>query len=167
MVALQRGEISYYSDSPALYKSNIDPLVKAGELLPVFYDPAFDGTTFSVPQYMKGYPILGFHELYKQVKGKMPEGPLWDAYKSLLLVNGQMYRLLALPPGSPPAAVNALRTAVARVEQDPAFIAEATKVLGDVPEYVTGPNLNVDVQRALTISPELRKFMEDYTKRAN
>jgi hypothetical protein len=72
-----------------------------------------------------------------------------------------------LPPGSPPAAVNALRTAVARVEQDPAFIAEATKVLGDVPEYVTGPNLNVDVQRALTISPELRKFMEDYTKRAN
>ena len=43
MIALQRGEISYYADSPPLYKTKIEPQVKAGALLPVFYDPEFDG----------------------------------------------------------------------------------------------------------------------------
>ena len=28
--------------------------------------------------------------------------------------------------------------------------------MGDVPEYVTGPTLNDDVRRGLTISPELK-----------
>ena len=54
MLALQRGEISYYADSPPLYKSKIVPLVQAGELLPVFYDPDFNGVEFSVPSYVKG-----------------------------------------------------------------------------------------------------------------
>ena len=100
MLALQRGEISYYADSPPLYKSKIEPQVKAGALLPVFYDAGFDGKDFSVPSYIKNYDMMPFHELYKSVKGgAMPSGELWEAYKSILLVNGTMYRLMALPPG--------------------------------------------------------------------
>jgi tripartite-type tricarboxylate transporter receptor subunit TctC len=166
MLALMRGEISYYSDSPSLYKSKIDPLVKSGELIPVFYDPAFDGAEFSTPKYMTGYSVPAFHELHQQIKNKMPEGPLWEAYKSMLLVNGTMYRLLALPPGAPKEAVDALREAVMRVSHDPEFIAEAQKVLGDVPEYVSGPNLNENVRNGLTISPELKAFTDDYVKKA-
>ena len=59
MIALQRGEISYYADSPPLYKTKIEPQVKAGTLIPVFYDPNFDGKDFSrTPTYMKDYAIL-------------------------------------------------------------------------------------------------------------
>ena len=75
MIALQRGEISYYADSPPLYKTKIEPQVKAGTLIPVFYDPDFDGKDFSVPAYMKDYAIPPFHELYKSIKGAMPSGP--------------------------------------------------------------------------------------------
>jgi tripartite-type tricarboxylate transporter receptor subunit TctC len=166
MLALQRGEISYYADSPPLYKSKIEPQVKAGVLLPVFYDAGFDGKTFSVPGYIKNYDMMPFHELHKKIKGTMPSGDLWEAYKSILLVNGTMYRLMVLPPGAPQDAVNALRAAVVKLERDRDYLDEANKVMGDVPEYVTGPTINEDVRRGLTIRPELRAFMAAYVKQA-
>jgi tripartite-type tricarboxylate transporter receptor subunit TctC len=166
MIALQRGEINYYADSPPLYKTKIEPQVKAGALMPVFYDPNFDGTEFSVPTYIKDYPIKPFHELYKTIKGSMPSGQLWEAYKSILLVNGTMYRMITLPPGSPRPAIEALRTAVAALSTDKAFHEEALKVMGDTPEYVTSASLNDDVRKALSISPELKAFMDAYGKKA-
>jgi tripartite-type tricarboxylate transporter receptor subunit TctC len=167
MIALFRGEISYYADSPPLYRSKIQPLVDKGELIPTFYDPGFDGANFSVPTFMKGLSILPFHELHRKIKGKMPSGPMWEAYKSILLVNGQMYRLMTLPPGAPQAAVTALRQAIQKTEKDPAYIAEAQKAMGDVPDYVSGPTLNDQVRKALTISPELKAFMTAYAKKGD
>lgn len=166
MIALQRGEISYYADSPPLYKTKIAPEVKAGTLIPVFYDPGFDGKNFSVPAYMKDLAILPFHELHKSIKGTMPSGPLWEAYKSMLLVNGTMYRMLTLPPGAPRDAVNTLRGAVAKLATDKAYLDEAIKLMGDVPEYVTSAKLNDDVRAALSIDPKLKAFMDAYAKRA-
>ena len=113
--------------------------MKEGKLIPVFYDPNFDGKDFSVPAYMKDHAILPFHELYRSIKGTMPSGELWEAYKSILLVNGTMYRMLALPPGAPQDAVNALRAAVVKLAADKSYIDEAHKLMGDVPEYVTSP----------------------------
>jgi tripartite-type tricarboxylate transporter receptor subunit TctC len=165
MIALQRGEINYFADSPPLYKTKIDPLVKAGTLIPVFYDPQFDGREFSVPLYMKNYTMQPFHELYKSVKGTMPSGQLWEAYKSLLLTNGTMYRQIVLPPKAPAAAVAALREAVKNLADDRDYIDEASKVMGEAPEYVTSPTLNADVREALTISPELKAFMDTYGKK--
>jgi len=165
VLALQRGEISYYSDSPPLYKTKIDPLVKAGQLIPVFYDPQFDGSEFSVPKYVKGLAIMPFHEFHKTIKSTMPTGPLWEAYKSILHVNGTMYRLIALPPGAPKDAVNALREAVLRLNEDKDYLEEAERTMGDMPEYVSGPNLNDEVRKGLSISPELKAFLEDYVKK--
>jgi tripartite-type tricarboxylate transporter receptor subunit TctC len=166
MIALQRGEISYYADSPPLYKTKIEPEVKAGTLIPVFYDPNFDGKDFTVLAYMKDHAIPPFHELYKSIKGTMPSGQLWELYKSILLVNGTMYRMLALPPGAPKDAVNALRAAVVKLAADKSYLDEALKVMGDAPDYVTTATLNDDVRTALTISPELKTFMDAYGKRA-
>lgn len=165
-LALQRDEISYYADSPPIYVTKIEPLVKSGLLAPVFYDPGFDGTNFSVPKQMKSLAIAPFHELYRQVKGGMPSGPLWEAYKSLLTVNGSMYRLMALPPGVPKAAVDALRAAVVKLNDDAAYLDEAQRSMGDAPEYISGASLNDDVRKGLSIDPALKKFMEDYVKQA-
>ena len=163
--ALLRGEINFYADSPTLYKTKVAPEMKAGKLMAVYYDPAFDGKDFSVPAAMKGHAILPFHEFYRSIKGAMPSGELWEAYKSLLLINGSMYRMLALPPGSPPAAVDALRAAIVKVAADKAYIAAANKLMGDVPEYVTGPRLKDDVRAAVSISPATKAFMDAYAKR--
>ena len=165
-LALQRDEISYYADSPPIYNTKIEPLVKSGLLAAVFYDPGYDGVAFSVPKQMKGLPILPFHELYQKAKGGQPSGPLWEAYKSLLTVNGAMYRLMALPPGAPQAAVDALREAVLQLNDDRAYLEEAQKTMGDAPEYISNLHLNDDVRKGLSIEPGLKKFMDDYVKQA-
>lgn len=165
-LALERGEVNYYADSPPAYNSRFLPLVKSGVLTPVFYDPGFDGTAFSVPRQMKGLAIPPFQELYQKAKGAMPSGQLWEAYKSLLTVNGAMYRLIALPPGAPKAAVDALRQAVLQLNDDRAYLDDAQKTMGDAPEYISGPGLNEDVKKGLTIDPALKTFMEEYVKRA-
>src|SRR3954453_6646407 len=164
MLALQRGEISYYADSPPLYKNKVVPLIESAQWLPVFYDPGLNGVEFSVPSYAKGMPIQPFQELYKEIKGTAPSGPLWEAYKSLLTVNGTMYRLVTLPPGAPKEAVSELRRAVVQLNEDKEYIAEAERTMGEAPEYVSGPDLNDQVRKGLSISPELKTFMEDYVK---
>jgi tripartite-type tricarboxylate transporter receptor subunit TctC len=167
LLAMQRGEISYYADSPPIYNTRIAPEVKAGTLIPAFYDPGFNGVEFSVPKQMKSLPIMPFHELYRSARGGMPSGPLWEAYKSLLMVNGTMYRLIAMPPGAPKEAVDALRTAVLHLNDDKEYLDEAQKTMGDAPEYVSGANLNEQVRSGLSISPELKAFTEDYVKRTD
>ena len=44
---------------------------------------------------------------------------------------------------------DALRAAVLRLNNDPAFAEEARKVVGFVPEYVAGPDTNRQVRSAL------------------
>ncbi|MDB5543201.1 MAG: hypothetical protein JWO64_350 [Hyphomicrobiales bacterium] len=161
-LALQRGEISYYADSPPDYNGKAAPLVEKGVLLPAFFDPGFDGKKFSVPKQMTDLPMKSFPDFYRAVKGKDPEGPLWDAYKTMLMVGGSMYRLLALPPGAPVEARDALRRAVIKLNDDAEYISEARKTMGESPEYVSSPDLNDTVQKALSLDPDMRKFMQDY-----
>jgi tripartite-type tricarboxylate transporter receptor subunit TctC len=78
-----------------------------------------------------------------------------------------MYRLIALPPGAPKEAVNALRQAVVRLNEDKEYIEEAERTMGEAPEYVSSPSLNDEVRKGLSISPELKAFMEDYVKKGD
>jgi hypothetical protein len=115
---------------------------------------------------MKGHAILPFHELYQSIKGTMPSGQLWELYKSILLVNGTMYRMLSLPPGAPKDAVDTLRQAVVSLAADKRYIEEALKLMGDARTMSRISHSNDDVRAALTVSPELKAFMDAYGKRA-
>lgn len=167
MLAMQRGEINFFADSPPIYVSKVEPLVKSGELITTYFDPGYNGVEFSTPKQMKGLPIQPFHEIYKSLKGALPSGLLWEAYLSLLTVNGTMYRLIAMPPGAPQDAVAALRQAVLRLSEDKAYVEEAQKTMGEAPEYVSNANLNAEVRNGLSIKPEIKAFMQDYVKRGD
>ena len=165
MIALQRGEISYYADSPPLYKTKIEPQVKAGALMPVFYDAEFDGKEFSVPRYIKNYDIMPFHELYKTSKATHAVGRAVGGLQ--VDPAGQRHHVPADGAAAGRAAGRGRCAARSGGEarQDQDYIDEANKVMGDVPEYVTGPTLNDDVRHGLTIRPELKEFMDAYAKR--
>jgi tripartite-type tricarboxylate transporter receptor subunit TctC len=95
----------------------------------------------------------------------MPSGRLWDAYRTVLTINGAMQRQIVLPPGAPPAAVAALRAAVLRLNGDKEHAEEAIRTIGYVPEWMAGPDTNAEVRAAITISPEMRAFIADYVRR--
>src|SRR5258708_9962932 len=96
-LALQRGEISMFSESPPSYRSVVEPsLVKTGQVMPVFYDEVADPPP--PPKQLDGLPIPSFPQLYREFKGTLPSGQLWEAYRVLYDMNSTPWRIFALAP---------------------------------------------------------------------
>jgi tripartite-type tricarboxylate transporter receptor subunit TctC len=162
-LALQQGEINFYAESPPSYRGVIEPsLVAKGEVIPIFYDPSYDGQKFMPTSQMAGLDILPFHELYKKINGKLPEGKLWEVYKSIIALNGAMQRMVVMPPSVPPAAVAALRTAINKLNTDKAYGEDAMKAFGFVPEWVADDGTAERVRKQLVLAPETKEFLHDY-----
>jgi putative tricarboxylic transport membrane protein len=162
-LALQRGEISMFSESPPSYRAIVEPqLVKTGQAIPVWWDEVNDPPP---PQkQMEGLTIPSFPQLHKEIKGKLPSGQLWDAYKTVFDVNSTLQRMIALPPGAPRAAYDALSVAIARLNTDKDFAAEALKTIEFVPDYPTGPDMDQKIRAMLYATPEMRTFINDYMR---
>jgi len=166
-LALQRNEINFYSESPPSYRAVIAPsLVADGTVLPIFFDPDNDGKSLKISKQVEGLPILPFQELYRQIKGHPPQGQLWDTYLAVLSINSAMQRVIVLPPNSAPAAAASLRAAIAELNADPDYAAEAVKTLGYAPEWIAGEGVGAQVRRAISITPQMRAFIADYVKNA-
>jgi len=162
-LAMQRGEINMFSESPPSYRSIVEPqMVKTGQAIPVFYDEVDDPAP--PDKQLEGLSIPSFPALYKKIKGAMPSGQFWDAYRTLFEMNSRMLRVAALPPGAPSAAVSALRTAIERLNHDKEFAAEATKVIEFAPEYRTAPDLNEKTRAMMVTTPQMRAYINEYTR---
>jgi tripartite-type tricarboxylate transporter receptor subunit TctC len=165
-LALLRNEINFFSESPPSYRAVIAGLVKDGTVLPIFFDPEYNGESLTISKQVEGLPMLPFQELYRKIKGSLPSGQLWDAYLTILSINSAMQRTVVLPPNSPPAAIAALRDAIGELNDDKSYADEAIRTLGFAPEWVAGPNTNAQVRRALSITPQMRSFIAGYVKDA-
>jgi tripartite-type tricarboxylate transporter receptor subunit TctC len=164
-LALQRGEIHLHSESTPGYFGLVEPsLVKPGTVIALYYDGLYDGQTFTVPDVMKGQSVPQFQDFYKSLKGTLPSGKLWDAYRTNLAVDSAMLRTVVMPPGTPQAAVDALRTALARLNNDKDYAEDAMKSIQFVPHYETGPDINTRVRRALSVPSDVREFVLEYMK---
>jgi len=166
-LAFQQNEINLYAESPPSYRAVVEPsLVREGSAIGLWYDadPAVEAVHPS--RQVEGLSLMSFPALYKAIKGALPSGQLFDAYRTVLTINGAMQRQIVLPPGAPPAAIAALRAAVRKLNDDKEHADEAAKTIGFVPEWRAGPDTNEEVRAALTIAPEMRAFIADYVKRA-
>jgi putative tricarboxylic transport membrane protein len=164
-VALQRGEINMFSESPPSYRALVVPaLVDKGEVIPIWWDDVQEDGNPPPQKQMEGLSVPTFPQLHRQVKGTKPSGQLWDAYKTIFDINSTLQRLLALPPGAPRAAYDALSRAIERLNHDKDFAAEAMKVIQFVPEYPTAPDMSNKIRSMLVASPEMRTFVNDYMR---
>src|SRR5262245_14261379 len=162
-LALQRGEIHMFAESPPSYRSVVVPqLIASGIAIPVWYDEIADPPAPS--RQLEGLTIPSFPQPYKKIKGAMPSGQYWDAYRTLYEMNNSLLRLVALPPGAPREAIDALRRAVERLAHDKEFAAEAMKVVEYVPEYETAPDLTEQVSKVMVVAPQMRDYINTYTR---
>jgi putative tricarboxylic transport membrane protein len=165
-MALQQGEINLYAESPPSFRAIIMPnLVKTGKVIPLYCEPSYDGENFTHSSQMEGTNVPTYTEFFQKVRGKLPSGQLWDVYKTILLVNGTMQRLVVLPPNVPAAAADALRTAIVQLNHDKDYIADAMRTVHYVPEWRSGANVNTQVRRALSAKPGTREFIAAYVKK--
>src|SRR5712691_4991242 len=161
-LALQRGEINMFSESPPSYRAVVEPqLVKTGLAIPVWWDEVDTGDPPPPQKQMEGLTIPSFPQLHKNVKGTLPSGKLWDAYRTLFEVNSTLQRMIALPPGAPKAAYDALRIAIERLNHDKEFAAEALKVIEFVPDYPTAADMSTPARALLSATPAMRALLTD------
>jgi putative tricarboxylic transport membrane protein len=162
-LALQRGEIHMFSESPPSCRSVVVPqLVAPGIAIPVFYDEVIDPPP---PQkQLEGLTIPAFPQLYRSIKGAPPSGQLWEAYRSLFEMSSVLLRVVALPPGTPRPDYDALSKAITRLGDDKEFAAESMKVMEFIPEYETAPDMSQKVRAMLVASPEMRTYINDYMR---
>ena len=164
-LALERGEIQMFSESPPSYRAVVIPgLVDKGLAIPVWWDDTHEGENPEPQKQMEGLVVPTFPQLHRKIKGTKPSGIMWDAYKTLFEVNSTLQRVIVLPPGAPRAAYDALSQAIGRLNNDKDFADEAMKVIQFVPEYPVGPGMNDESARMMVASPEMRKYINEYTK---
>ena len=162
-LALSQGEINYYAESPPSYRGVVEPgMVAKGEAIGLFYDLDYDGSPYVVPKAVRGLDMLPFPELYKRIRGAYPSGEYWQAYRAVVSLNHALQRLAVVPPGTPQAAVDALRTAFARLADDKDLAEECNKAFGYVPDIVTGADINERVRNRLTTTPEMKAYIARY-----
>lgn len=162
-LALERGEISYYSESAPTWRAMIGPSLAArGVVIPLYHDPGYAGGSYHVPKQVEGLGIPSYIEVHRRLKGADPAGLKWAAYRAALEVNNGMQRLVLMPPGSPAAAADELRTAIEAMQKDPAYAEEAIKQFGYAPEYVADAGTSEAVRRALRVAPDVKAFLHSF-----
>jgi tripartite-type tricarboxylate transporter receptor subunit TctC len=162
-LAMQTGEINYYSESPPSYRGVVEPsLVKQGVVVGLFYDSGWDGSSYTTPLQIEGLDMMPYHELFKKIRGREPSGELWDAYKSIVALSHAMQRIAVFPPSTPKAAIEALQKGFAGLADDKDFAAEGRKTFGFVPAFRTGPDTAQKIRNALTVKPEMKEFIAKY-----
>ncbi len=120
--AVNSGHVGYH----VFFKDNE---IKAGKVMVLWYHPTFD--TNGNPEPSPAFPgETSFVDVYKQVRGKAPSGPEWDAYKWYLTVAAGTSMSMFAPPGTPKDAVAALRKGHAATTTDKKYVAAMTKRIG-------------------------------------
>ena len=130
--------------------------------MPVFYDEVADPPP---PQkQLEGLSIPSFPQLYREIKGTLPSGQLFEAYRVLYDMNSTLQRMIALAPGTPTAALEAVRAAIEGLNNDKEFAAEALRVIEFAPDYPTAPDMSQKVRAMMVASPQMRDFINDYMR---
>lgn len=164
-LALERNEIQMYTESMPTYRSAVEPnLVKKGLAIPICFDPLDDGETFSRAPEAEGIEAMTFPDLLKEVKGALPTGDMWDAYRLITFLGSTLIRTIVMPPGSPPEAVRALKKALSELDRDQDYRAEALNLMKFVPRYLVDEKMERMFHDKLTPDPALRSFISAYVE---
>jgi len=134
-LALQRGEVQVHSTSITTFRGRNAAFVKSGDGVGIAYlVPVDAGGRHETSKFIAEMPA--FPDLYKQVRGAMPSGAMWNALNWLTNQTGELTFVGLAPPATDAAAVGILRKAYAAAAADPDFIKESTKRYGLPYSYI-------------------------------
>ncbi|SIR37931.1 Tripartite-type tricarboxylate transporter, receptor component TctC [Rhizobium sp. RU20A] len=154
-LAFERGEVNIDFQTSSAYIKNVQPLVEAGQAVPLFSLGVLDeaGNVVRDPTFpdLPTYP-----EAYEKLTGAKPAGPAYDAYMAFYVAGFPAQKMVFLPKDTPDEIVAAYQKAFEDMKADPAYKDSAEAVLGTY-EQVTGGLAQALFEKATDLSPELRK----------
>ena len=101
--------------------------MQKGEAVPILQSGFLD-TKGNVVRDPMGPDVPTIPELYKEVHGQWPSGPLWEACKSILIGGRAFSKYLLYPPKTPEPILAIGRKAIRQMFNDKAFREEADRL---------------------------------------
>jgi len=126
IIAVERGELDAGWNTPGAYQTLIKPKIEAGLMVPVFQSGLWrpQGNAIVPDPSVPGVPT--FDALYRQINGKDPSGPLWDAW-FMPLISYARYTIF-FPPAVPQAAIDAMTAGLEAMCADPQFQSDIRRI---------------------------------------
>jgi hypothetical protein len=122
-LAIQRGEVNFHSTSISTFRSRNAGFIKSGQGVGIAYlVPVERDGSFARSDHVADMPA--FPDLYRDIYGKIPAGPAWEALNWLTQQTGEMTYVGLAPRGTPSGMVAALRQGFSSASRDPDFIRE-------------------------------------------
>jgi len=141
-----------------------DTWIKDGKALALWHQSDFgnDGQPRNNPAVTE-FP--SFHDVYKQVHGKMPSGAKWEAYRWVRTMEAQMAQAVFAAQGTPEAVLADLRTGFYGVETDANYAAAIKKLTGTKVAFTPLKQGLKALKTFRNVSPKLKAvFKEMSTK---
>jgi len=159
-LAFERGETTIDYQTTSSYLSNVQPMVEAGDVVPLFSFGSLDadGNLIRDPT----FPDLPhFAEFYEGAHGTPPLGPAFTAWKTFFAAGFPGQKMIFLPKDTPEDIIQAYRAAAREVITAPDFAAKSQKVLGSY-EQVVGPKAETLKSVATSVDTESRNWVRNW-----
>ena len=154
--AVNSGHVGYH----VFFKDNE---IKSGKVTALWYHPVFDIN--GNPATSSAFPgVSSFVDVYRQVHGKAPSGPDWEAYKWYASVPASMSMSVFAPPGTPKAAVAALRKGHAATTRDKEYNASMTKRIGAPLRFISVEQGRQLLNSYRNVPPEVKAVFDRMSK---
>lgn len=167
-LAFERGEANIDFQTTSAYLKSSIGMVEAGKAIPLFTMGVLDDAGNLVRD--PNFPDLPHvSEAIEMVTGKRPEGIEWDAFKAFLIAGFPAQKLMVLPKATAPSVVEAYRSAVRQMREDPEYQAGKDEALGGY-EQVTDSAGEALFAAGTAIDPKARDWVralleKDYNTR--
>lgn len=162
-LAFERGETNIDYQTSSSYLSKVTPLVKEGKAVPLMSWGALDanGNVVRDPT----FPDLpSFKEVYRQVHGKAPSGPAWEAWKAFFTAGFPAQKMVFLPKGTSREIVDAYSAAFNAVIAAPDFAEKSRKRLGVYPQ-LTGDAAKAKLVIATNVPVKSKNWVKKWLKK--
>lgn len=155
--SLEQRETQITGSTLSAWKNFQARLFDQGDLAKLYYHRRVgpDGSFIDDPNYADWKT---FEDVYREVHGKEPSGELWEAYNFANEMLSTATWIVAGPPNMDERATAALREGFSKVTANPAFQADAQKVVGNELSYVGFDQANRALDRLRAIDPAAAQF---------
>ena len=163
-LALERGEVNFHNTSITTFRTRNADLIKSGKGIGInYFVPVDEGGNYERSKFITDMPP--FPDLYREIHGKMPSGPTWDALNWLTNQIGEMTYVGLTPPGTPADALAALREGYEAASNDPEFVEQSIATNG-LPYGFVGVQRGEAIFRSLSeVTPEVLAVLRQTIER--
>lgn len=158
--AFLTNEIDIAGESTMGYAKGVYPLVKKGEVTPLWQTGIYDPEKGIVREGGVAADVPLTNEVYERIYGKVPSGPACDALEAYVAYIKGITKVLLFPPGTEKYAT-IVREAAKKMEQDLGFQKEAKKMFLGAPIY-TGQSAVKIMEYAATKAEASKSWIQGW-----